>query len=172
MTLLLLSAFLTLPAGISMLALATLGALTVGTFVHSGAYDTSAQTDILGNCDSQVQVVALTASGTFAAGQLTGANDISLVNTTATPGTVTTRTAAQMYADLQAAFGLQNLIGFQYNLRIFHTAAGTLTIGTGTGVTLGATGTNTVATATWRDYVVTVVSPISITIQTTGSGTP
>lgn len=100
---------------------------------------------------------------TLPVGAVTGAGDVSLLSTNAAPGTQTTRTAAQLIAD----GGL--VIGQSYNLRIANSGAGTFTLAGGTGVTLG-TGTNSVATATFRDYVVTVNSASAITIQTTGNG--
>lgn len=139
-------------------------------FSKQGAVDASFGLDIATLLSSQTQNLALTASGTMPAGAMTGAASVALVNTTATPGTITTRTAAQLYADLQAALGLQNINGFQYAFRLTHTGAGTLTLAAGTGVTFG-TGTYTVATVTFRDFVVTVTSPNAITIQTTGTGT-
>jgi hypothetical protein len=134
--------------------------------LYQGTLDATALTALL---LSQVQAttLALAANSTLPANAITGAGEVTLINTTATPGTQTTRTAAQMYADLQQQLGLQNLNGMQFALRIVHQGAGTLTLAAGTGVSLG-TGTTSVATGTSRDYVVTVTSPASITIQTTG----
>jgi len=139
-----------------------------GTFAHVGAYDQSAISDIVSS-QCQATSLALTAASTLPQGAITGALDVLLISTGANPGNQTTRTAAQMYADLTAALGFQPQNGFQYFLRIVHQGAGTLTLVAGTGVSLG-TGTTSIATTGNRDYVVTVNSPTSITIQTTGSG--
>lgn len=107
---------------------------------------------------------APTASGTFAAGQLTGADITVFTSTTSTPGTLTSRTAAQMYADTPSAFPNQ-----KYLLRVFHTGSGTLTVGAGSNVTI--TGTATISTATWRDFMVTFNTASTATLQNIGSGT-
>jgi predicted RecA/RadA family phage recombinase len=101
---------------------------------------------------------------TFAAGQLTGASFVNLKSTNAAPGTQTTRTATQMYADTPGAAA-----GMSYMLRITNTGAGTLTLAAGTGVTL--TGTMTIATNTFRDFVVTFNTATTLTIQDVGTGT-
>lgn len=140
-------------------------------FTHSGAFDASAVGDVIAT-QAVYAGVALPAGGVFPANSLTGAVDMVVcLNSTATPGTVTTRTATQMVSDLQAQLGLSSPpVGLVYFLRITHSAAATLTLSAGTGVTFG-TGTYTVATATFRDFVVTINSPSTITIQTTGVGT-
>ena len=102
-------------------------------------------------------------AGTLAAGNITGAGFVSLVSINATPGTQTTRTATQMFAD-------QNLpVGSSYTLRITNTGAGTLTLGAGAGVTL--TGTMTVPVNTTRDFIVTFNSATTLTIRAIGTGT-
>lgn len=103
-------------------------------------------------------------TGTLAAGVITGAAFVVLVNSGATPGTQTTRTAAQMLADTPGA-----QVGFTYMLRIVNTGAGTLTLAGGTGVTVS--GTATVATNVFRDYTVNFASATTATITSVGSGT-
>lgn len=83
--------------------------------------------------------------GTLSAGDITGGRDCTLITTNAVPGTQTTRSAAQMYADDPAASP-----GYGYNLRVCNSGAGTITLAGGTGVTI--TGTATVATTIFRDY--------------------
>lgn len=100
---------------------------------------------------------------TFAAGALTGSDWVNHTNTANTPGTVNTRTATQMFADTPDV-----LAGQSYMLRIRHNGTGTLTIGAGTGVTI--TGTATIATTTFRDYMVTFNSATTLTLQDMGSG--
>lgn len=137
--------------------------------VHFGSFTVDTAADVM-NTSTVESSVALTASGTMPANAITGAGDVTLINTTATPGTITTRTATQMFADLAVQLGIQPPAGFTYALRITHTGAGTLTLAAGTGVTFG-TGTYTVATNTFRDFSVIVTNGGAITIQTTGVGT-
>ncbi len=105
--------------------------------------------------------------GTLAAGMITGGSEVVVITTNATPGTQTTRTAVQMFADDPTAF-----LGQAYLLRIANSGAGTLTLAGGTGVTV--TGTATVATTTFRDFIVsyggTLASP-TVTITNVGLGT-
>lgn len=103
--------------------------------------------------------------GTLAIGNITGAANVALTSTNAAPGTQTTRTATQMFAD---AGNVQP--GDSYVLRITNTGAGLFTLAAGAGVTLG-TGTYTVPTNTYRDFTVTFTTATALTIQTTGVGT-
>jgi hypothetical protein len=137
---------------------------------HYGALTVDSANDIVDTVN-QFSSAALTASGTFPQGALTGGAVVGFLNTTATPGTVTTRTAQQMYADMTAELGFAPSPGFDYFLRIVHTGAGTLTLAAGTGVTFGTAGTYTVATTNYRDFIVTVTNAGAITIQTIGYGT-
>jgi hypothetical protein len=106
-----------------------------------------------------------TTTTTFTAGQLTGAQWVSYASTAATPGSIATRTAAEMFADDPYA-----RVGGGYRLRVSNTASGaaTMTITAGSNVTL--TGTATVADATYRDFVVTYTSATALVIQNIGSG--
>ncbi len=97
------------------------------------------------------------------AGTLTGAAYTTVAVTAATPGTCTTRTAAQLLGDIPGAAN-----GFSYMLRIVNTSANTLTFAAGTNVTF--TGTSTVATNVTRDYCVTFTSPTAVTFQSVGAG--
>lgn len=110
------------------------------------------------------QFVTNTTTTTFAAGQLTGSEFQVYANTGNTPGTITTRTAAQMIADIPNAS-----VGLSWVLRIYHGGTGTLTVAAGTNVTL--TGTATIATTTFRDFLCTITSATAITMQNIGSGT-
>lgn len=108
-----------------------------------------------------------TTTTTFAAGQLEGADDVVYTNTQSTPGSIATRTATQMIANITNVYS-----GYSYPLRVVNgQGTGTLTITAGSGVTL--TGTMTVAANTYRDFIVTVTSTTSpaITIQNVGIGT-
>lgn len=138
---------------------------------HQGAFDLSAVQDVI-NSQAIGTTLALTPTAVLPAGAITGAQDVILINTAANPLTQTTRTAAQMLADLTQALGYVPQAGYQWFLTIVHQGAGTLTLAAGSGVTLG-TGTNSVATTGNRTYLCTLTvqgpSP-AITIQTTGSG--
>lgn len=137
-------------------------------FTHQGSFDASAVNDVISN-QAIVNSVALTAGSTIPANLITGSIDFMvLINSTATPGTQTTRTAVQLWQDIIQALGFTPNFPFEYILRIFHTGAGTLTLAAGTGVTLGS-GTNSVATGTGRDYVVLFANSSTCTITTIGS---
>lgn len=76
---------------------------------------------------------------------------------------ISARTAAQMIAD--HGKGPADTV---YQLRIVNSGAGTLTLTTNTNVTL--TGTMTVLTNTWRDFVVTM-NATTMVIRSVGVGT-
>jgi len=111
------------------------------------------------------QFVTGTTTTTFAAGQLTGAQVVCYANTGNAPGSIATRTATQMFADTPNA-----QVGQSYLLRIYHGGTGTLTVTAGTGVTL--TGTATIATTTFRDFIVTFTSATALVMQNIGAGDP
>lgn len=109
------------------------------------------------------QYVSISAgNGTLAAGNMEGALDCTLATSGATA--MTTRTAAQIFANIPGA-----QVGMTYLLRVYNTNAGTLTLTGGTGVTI--TGTATIAANVWRDYLVTINTTTTITLQNLGSGT-
>jgi hypothetical protein len=138
--------------------LVTLTSLTAITFTHIATELVQAPPV------AQFSTAAL-AAGTLAAGAITGAAFTVLQNTGATPGAQTVRTAAQMLADFPAA-----RVGFSYILRIVNTGAGTLTLTADGGATVTITGTATVATNVFRDYLVTFNTATTATIQSIGSG--
>lgn len=106
-----------------------------------------------------------TTTTTFLAAQLNGAAFVNYTNTQATPGSIATRTATQMFTDSGYA-----RVGGSYLLRVTNgQATGTLTITAGTGVTL--TGTATIAVNTWRDFVVTYNTATTLTMQNVATGT-
>ena len=140
------------------------------TYGHQGSFDASAiQDSATGEVSSTS--AAVTASGTFPANALTGAGTVVFTNTTNTPGTLTTRTAAQMYADASAQLGIAAPIGYQYVLILINAGTGTLTLAGGTGVTISSLsgGPTTIATATSRTYVVTFTNALTVTIQAVGA---
>lgn len=108
---------------------------------------------------------AVLSSTTASAGQLTGANFTVMANSGANPGTLTTRTASQMFGDIPNCQA-----GFSYILRLFNNqGTGVLTLGgAATGVTY--TGTMTVAVNSYRDFFVTFPTTTTCTIQSLGVG--
>lgn len=101
---------------------------------------------------------------TLSPAQMLGGQLTVLAATTATA--LTTATAAALYAAAQAL--LPNPAGVSYILRISATGAG-MTLTGGAGVTIS--GTATVATNTYRDWLVTLVGPTSVTLLNIGAGT-
>lgn len=105
-------------------------------------------------------------SSTANAGDLTGAAHVVLVNTGATPGTLTTRTAAQMFADTPNATP-----GDTYTLTVVNAqGTGTLTVG-GAAAGVTYTGTMTIAINTSRRFTVTLTSASAVTIQNVDAAT-
>ena len=124
-----------------------------GTFTPSGMAQLAA---LLGTYLSNFAAGVTT--GTIPANVLTGGLDVFLLSVATTPGTQTTRTAAQLWADAVAQFGTWlndpaiATNGLQYTLTITQTGAGTFTLAGGTGVTI--TGTATTAQNATSVYVV------------------
>jgi hypothetical protein len=118
------------------------------------------------NVDSTATAHVLTAA-TYLTG---GATGVILAMTGALTGatTATTDTAANIIAAIPQA---QRYIGFTYRLRVINESSGDFawTIAGGTGVTI--TGTATVAQDTWREYVVTIATATTVTLQNVGTGT-
>lgn len=102
------------------------------------------------------------------AAELTGAPSVTLALTgaLAAGANATTDTAANIIAAL-AAPG----VGSTYRIRIINESSGNFawTIVGGTGVTV--TGTATIAQNTWREFVVTVATATTVTLQNVGTGT-
>lgn len=99
---------------------------------------------------------AALSSTTASAGQLSGSTVVIMFNTGATPGTYTTRTAAQMISDSNLQVGQTYLLLLGNNQ-----GTGTLTLAGGTGVTVS--GTATVAANVGRLFVVTVNTATTMT---------
>lgn len=133
-----------------------------------GAFSAEAAAQLAAVLGSLFNSISVTV-GTLAINLITGASDVFLLQTGSTPGAQTTRTAAQLYADITAQFGFAPAAGFQYSLTIANSGAGTFTLTAGSGVTL--TGTMTVAQNTTRSFVVTVTSATSLTITSVSVGT-
>lgn len=105
-------------------------------------------------------------TGTLAAGNASGAAFTSLTSTNATPGAQAMRTVAQVLADTT---GLS--VGMAYVLRVTNTGAGTFTLATDGSTQFTMTGTMTVAQNTFRDFIVTISTATSGTVQSVGVGT-
>jgi len=117
--------------------------------------------------------VTAAASGAILPAAVTGSQENVLLSSGATA--LTTPTAANMYATLLAALAAQGSgpfanvpSTFSYRVRVINTNAGTLTLTAGTGVTI--TGLATIATNTWREYVVTPGGNNTCTFQSIGTG--
>jgi len=111
---------------------------------------------------------AFTATGQ----QISGAAQVFL-NLTGTLGAgaaLTLPTVAALIAALPSAVQA-NPVGITWQLRVINSSSGAFawTVTTNTGWTLG--GTQSVAQNTWRDFVVTITSPTTASIQSVGTGT-
>ena len=123
----------------------------------------AAQPNVAYNVDSTVGAHVL------AAAKLTGAAvDVTLALTGALAGAAnaTTDTAANIIAAIPLAY-----VGQTYLLTIINESSGAFawTVVAGTGVTV--TGTATIAQNTWRQFMVTVASATTVTLQNVGTGT-
>ena len=122
--------------------------------------------DVLAQSSDALTALNATA-GTLPAAAITGGDWVTMISSNAAPGTQTTRTALQMFGDDPIAYP-----GLVFMLRICNSGAGTLTLAAGSGVTLS--GTMTVATATFRDFIFayggTTALP-TVTITNVGTGT-
>lgn len=113
---------------------------------------------------------AATASKTLAATEICGAAQVYLAFTgTAGAGVAATLpTVANLIAALPAAVQ-SSPVGLSWQLRIINVATTqTITVTTNTGWTVS--GTATIATTVWRDFVVTITSATTATIQAVGAG--
>jgi hypothetical protein len=101
---------------------------------------------------------------TVAYGDLTGAQHVVFRVTTAGAFTLTTRTAAQMFAEFPHA-----RVGMSYLLTVVSQGDNTVTVSDGGQVTI--TGTATVATKTSRTFVATFTTNAALTLQSVSKGT-
>lgn len=109
-----------------------------------------------------------TASGVYAASAMVGAQDVVMLSSGATA--LTTPTVAATLAALALITKLPNNgVGLAYVLRVINTNAGTLTITMDASFT--ASGTLTLATNTWREFIVTLATGTTGTWQAIGTGT-
>jgi hypothetical protein len=109
-------------------------------------------------------VTSAVSNGTASAGDITGAESNYLTLTAAGANAYTLRTATQVFGDIPNA-----QVGQAFSVRIINTGSGTVTVTTAAGWTLN--GTMTIATNSWRDFVLTLNSATTATLQSVGTGT-
>lgn len=146
----------------------TSGAIVEYLMTVTSATTISMQSLIMGNVTqlpvSQYTTAAVSSGGTFAAAQLTGAEFTTFLETATSPGSINTRTSAQMYNDIPNAYP-----GLNYMLRIIHGGTGILTIAAGSNVTIN--GQAAISSNTWREYEVSFATISTATFNSVGSGT-
>ena len=125
----------------------------------------AAQTNFADNTDSGTGAHVLTAANLT--GGFVGVT-LAMTGALAAGETATTDTAANILAAIPTH---QRYVGFTYKLRVINESSGAFawTIAGGTGVTV--TGTDTVAQNTWREFVVTIATDTTVTLQNVGTGT-
>jgi len=117
--------------------------------------------------DQKYTAATNTAAFTATGAQVAGAAQVVLDLTGSLAGdlAITLPTAANIVAAIPYPS-----VGENYRLRVINTGGGhTWTVTTNTGLTL--TGTMTVATNTWRDFIVTLTSLTAVAVQAIGTGT-
>ncbi|CAB3720143.1 hypothetical protein LMG22037_04693 [Paraburkholderia phenoliruptrix] len=113
---------------------------------------------------------AATASKTLSGAEMSGAAQVFLAftGTFGAGGALTLPTVANLIASLPSVVQA-NPVGITWQLRVINVATTqTLTMTTNTGWTLA--GTMTVSTTTFRDFVVTITSATTASLQAVGSG--
>ena len=159
MTLLALVLFFTSPIGVfTLLGLVGLVAMAVTSY---GSFTQSGLQQLLALAVAYSTFAAGVTAGVIPANVLTGGLQVFLNSAATVPGNQTTRTAAQLFQDAAAQFGVPltdpSLVnGFQYLLTITQTGAGTLTLVGGTGVTISGASA-TVAQNTSKTWVVNLL---------------
>ena len=110
-------------------------------------------------------VTALNATtGSLPVGAITGAKEVYLVSSNATPGAQLVRTAAQMLADTP-----NGAVGMSWKVRIINTGAGNFTLTQDAGNTVTITGDVVIPQDSWIDYVVTLTGAAIATMQSVGN---
>lgn len=104
-------------------------------------------------------------TGSLPQGAITGSGNVVLISTNALPGAQLVRTAAQMLADMPGGH-----VGQEWRFRICNSGAGTLTLTADAGPTVTLSGTMTVATNTYRDFIAKFTSATAATITNVGLG--
>jgi hypothetical protein len=139
------------------------------TQVNFGAYNVDAAGQTLQNSGSQFVTDAVVGAHTLLANAMTGGQTNYILVTAAGGVAVTTRTAAQIFADLAAQLGFNPPIGFNFEAVFVNTGGGQITVTAGAGVTVN--GTATVANNVSRIFLVTVNGPSQVVMQNVASGT-
>lgn len=132
-----------------------------------GAFTQAAVSQLL----SQAQLIWNTTAllnATLPANFLSGAGEVYLTATANGANALTTRTAAQIIADLAATLGFPPPTGFSWYFQLANQGNNTVTLTAGAGVTI--TGTATVGTGVWRGWMVTVTGSGTVTFQNLGAG--
>ncbi|WP_158683428.1 hypothetical protein [Burkholderia sp. BE12] len=117
-------------------------------------------------------VAANTSGFTLGAAQIAGAaqNFLNLTGTLGAGANAQLPTVAALLAQLPTV--VQNApVGLSFQLRVINSSSGAFawTVTTNTGWTLG--GTMSIAQNTWRDFIVTITSATTATLQAVGTGT-
>lgn len=127
--------------------------------------DTAAMARLLNIPTTKRTTNVASGATTAAQGDLTGGGTVFAVYSAVGAAALTTRTAAQMLADMG------NLpVGYTWTLVLINTSGGTTTFTAGTGVTIN--GTATLATATTRTFIGSIDSSTAISFTSVGTGTP
>lgn len=100
---------------------------------------------------------------TIPASVISGQSDVTFINTATIPGTLTTRTAAQLLADAPGA-----VFGAGYNLRVCNGGLFAMTLAPGTGVSFA--GSAVIQPGTYVDFIGTFTSATALVFQATGTG--
>jgi hypothetical protein len=164
--------FFTHPVGLAVI-FATLGLVGIA-ISNFGAFTQGSASQLIGAFSPQYTAfAAAVVAQTIPANVLTGGLQVFLNSAATVPGNQTTRTAAQLFADLAAQWGLPltdpALVGgINFVLTITQTGAGTLTLVGGTGVTIN--GTATVPQNTSRTWLVNLL-PTAATFTPVSVGT-
>ena len=129
--------------------------LAADTWVNAGGAAASAP-------GAQTVTNSTAGATTAAAGDMTGASSCYLTLSAVGAANYTTRTAAQLFADMPGA-----TTGLTWDITIRNTSAGTTTIVGGVGVTI--VGTATLATLTGRIFSAVFTSPTAVTLTSFGA---
>jgi len=158
--------------GVTLAGLTAVPALSVGRFLVKVTAATTVTITGIGMqplCHlpaAQFTTIATDTTITAAAGALTGANHVFYQTTAAGAGGIalTTRTAAQMFADIPNA-----QVGMTFLVTLISQGGGTVTLTDGGQVTI--TGTATVATKTTRTFECKFTTNAALTMQSVSKGT-
>jgi hypothetical protein len=137
---------------------------------------------------SQVNATTLASGSVLPAFLIAGAGDCYINASGGAAVSYTTDSAINIIAQIQNAVataykqglgsfaagvnppnGAPNLFNTTWSLEINNQNSGSITLTGGTGVTLIGTNAGTIVTATARQYVVTITSPTTVTIQSVGA---